>query len=53
MHAISLLQTWLEHNGVIGHQARVGALMRVVESFSRTVVYSSGVIRMGLGGQNS
>ena len=32
MHAISLLQTWLEHNGVIGHQARVGALMRVVES---------------------
>ena len=32
MHAISLLQTWLERNGVIGHQARVGALMRVVES---------------------
>ncbi len=32
MHAISLLQTWLERNGVIGHQARVVALMRVVES---------------------
>jgi len=32
MHAISLLQTWLERNGVTDHQARVGALMRVVES---------------------
>ncbi len=32
MHAVSLLQTWLERNGVISHQARVGALMRVVES---------------------
>lgn len=32
MHAVSLLETWLERNRVIGHQARVGALMRVVES---------------------
>jgi len=32
MHAVSLLQTWLERNGVIGHQARISALMRVVES---------------------
>ena len=32
MHAVSLLQTRLERNGLIGRQARVGALMRVVES---------------------
>lgn len=32
MHPISLLQTWLERNQVIGHSARVGALLRVVES---------------------
>ena len=30
MHAMRLLEKWLERNAVIGHQARVGALVRVV-----------------------
>ena len=30
MHAMRLLENWLERNAVIGHQARVGALVRVV-----------------------
>ena len=30
MHALSLLEIWLQHNAVIGHRARVQALVRVV-----------------------
>ena len=30
MHAMSLLEKWLQGNAVIGHQARVAALVRVV-----------------------
>ena len=30
MHAMSLLEKWLQRNAVIGHQARAGALVRVV-----------------------
>ena len=30
MHAMSLLEKWLQGNAVIGHQARVTALVRVV-----------------------
>ena len=30
MHAMSLLDKWLQRNAVIGHQARVAALVRVV-----------------------
>ena len=30
MHAMSLLEKWLQGNAVIGHQARVVALLRVV-----------------------
>ena len=30
MHAMRLLERWLQRNAVIGHQARVGALVRVV-----------------------
>ena len=30
MHTMSLLEKWLQRNGVIGHQARAGALVRVV-----------------------
>ena len=30
MHAMSLLEKWLERNAVIGHLARVRALVRVV-----------------------
>ena len=32
MHAISLLKTWLERNHVIGHRARLDALLRVVKA---------------------
>ncbi len=32
MHAISLLKKWFERNGVIGHRARLGALLRVVNA---------------------
>ena len=32
MHAISLLKSWLERNGVIGHKARTVALVRVVDA---------------------
>lgn len=32
MHVISLLQSWLERSAVIGHRARAGALLRVVEA---------------------
>ncbi|MFQ5938358.1 MAG: IS4 family transposase [Acidiferrobacterales bacterium] len=32
MHAISLLKRWCERNGVIGHRARLGALLRVVDA---------------------
>ena len=32
MHALSLLESWLERNGAIGHRARLEAVMRVVES---------------------
>lgn len=32
MHAISLLKKWLERNQVIGHQARLDALLRVVKA---------------------
>ena len=30
MHAMSLLEKWLQGNAVIGHQSRVAALVRVV-----------------------
>ena len=30
MHTMSLLEKWLQRNAVISHQARVGALVRVV-----------------------
>ena len=30
MHAMRLLEKWLERNAIIAHQARVGALVRVV-----------------------
>ena len=30
MHAMRLLEKWLQRNAIIGHQARVGALVRVV-----------------------
>jgi hypothetical protein len=32
MHAISLLNSWLERNAVIGHRTRQSALLRVVEA---------------------
>lgn len=32
MHAISLLKNWLERNQVIGHRARLDALLRVVKA---------------------
>jgi len=32
MHGISLLKKWCERNGVIGHQARLEALLRVVSA---------------------
>lgn len=32
MHALSLLERWCERNGVIGHRARLGALLRVVNA---------------------
>ena len=32
MRAISLLQSWVELDAVIGHRTRVGALVRVVEA---------------------
>ena len=30
MHAMSLLEKWLQRNAVVGHQGRVQALVRVV-----------------------
>ena len=32
MHAMRLLEKWLQRNAVIGHQAREHALVRVVDA---------------------